>query len=168
MILKKEEIKKKKQNEIIIKDNTIRYIRILFKQEKEEDYHEPKRVSNFWINNYIEYDSNGDKNRNLSLDKYFNKIESYLRNIMINLQNADTRKIQLTIAINFISSKYNEEERVMHLSNVNVEFTTYIDANDVIEKKFNSLNSKYQDGLETSMKGSDYFLFSSTNILRVS
>ena len=87
---------------------------------------------------------------------------------MINLQNADTRKIQLTIAINFISSKYNEEERVMHLSNVNVEFTTYIDANDVIEKKFNSLHSIYQDGLETSMKGSDYFLFSSTNILRVS
>ena len=88
---------------------------------------------------------------------------------MINLQNADTRKIQLTIAINFISSKYNdEEERVMHLSNVNIEFTTYIDANDVIEKKFNSLHSKYQDGLETSMKGSDYFLFSSTNILRVS
>ena len=50
----KEEIKNKKLNEIIIKDNIIRYIRILFEQEKEEDYHEPKRVSNFWSNNYIE------------------------------------------------------------------------------------------------------------------
>ena len=40
-------------------------IRKLFEQEKEEDYHEPKRVSNFWNNNYTEYESNGDKSRNL-------------------------------------------------------------------------------------------------------
>ena len=59
-------------------------------------------------------ESNGDKNRNLSLDKYLNEIDSYLRNIIINLQNSDTWKIQLTIAINFISSKDSEEERVIH------------------------------------------------------
>ena len=81
----KEERKKKKQNEKIIKDNIIRDIRILFEQGKEEDYYEPKRVSNFWNKNYIEYESNGDKNRNLSLDEYLNKIESYLRNTIINL-----------------------------------------------------------------------------------
>ena len=81
----KEERKKKKQNEKIIKDNIIRYIRILFEQGKEEDYYEPKRVSNVWNKNYIEYESNGDKNRNLSLDEYLNKIESYLRNTIINL-----------------------------------------------------------------------------------
>ena len=55
--------------------------------------------------------SNGDKSRNLSLDEYLNKIELYLRNIIIDLENFDTWKIQLTIAINFISSKYVEEER---------------------------------------------------------
>ena len=33
----------------------------------------PKRVSSFWNNNYIEYESNGDKNNNLSLDKEENK-----------------------------------------------------------------------------------------------
>ena len=33
---------------------------------------------------------------------------------MINLQKYDTWKIQLTIVINFISSKYVDEERVMH------------------------------------------------------
>ena len=36
-----------------IQDNIIRGIRILFQQEKEEDYYEPKKVSNFWNNNYI-------------------------------------------------------------------------------------------------------------------
>ena len=65
----------------------MRDIRSLFEQE--EDYCEPKRISNFWNNNYIEYESNGDKNRNLSLDEYHNKIETYLRNIIINLQNSD-------------------------------------------------------------------------------
>ena len=33
---------------------------------------------------------------------------------MIDLQNSDTWKIELTIAINFISSKDAEEEHVMH------------------------------------------------------
>ena len=41
-------------------------------------------------NNYIKYESNGDNNKNLSFDEYLNKIETYLRNIIINLQNSDT------------------------------------------------------------------------------
>ena len=57
-----------------------------------------------WNNNYIEYESNGDKNGNLTLDEYLNKIDSGLRNIMIDIQNSDTWKIQLAIAINFIKS----------------------------------------------------------------
>ena len=64
---------------------------------QEEDYYDPKRVNNFWNNNYIEYENNGDKNTNLSLDKYLNKIKTYLGNIIINLQYFDTWKIPLTI-----------------------------------------------------------------------
>ena len=55
------------------KDRIIGDIRTLFEQE---DYYEPKWVSHFWNNNYFEYESHGDKNRNLSLDKYLNKIKS--------------------------------------------------------------------------------------------
>ena len=43
--------------------------------EKEKDFYEPKRVNDFWNNNYIEYESNGDKNKNLSLDEYLKNIE---------------------------------------------------------------------------------------------
>ena len=57
---------------------------------EEEDYYKLKRVSNFWNNNYIEYENNGDKDRNLSLDEYLNKMKSYLRDITIDLQNSDT------------------------------------------------------------------------------
>ena len=51
------------KRERIIKDRIIRAVKTLFEQQ-EEDYYEPERVSNFWNNNYIEYESNGDKNRN--------------------------------------------------------------------------------------------------------
>ena len=82
---KKKKIEKQKQNEKITKDKIIRGK--IFEQE--EDYYEPKRVSNFWNTNYREYESNGDKNRNLSLDEYLHKIKPYLRNIIINLQKSD-------------------------------------------------------------------------------
>ena len=53
------------------------------------------------------------KNSKLSLDEYLNKIKPYLRDIIIDLQSSDTWKIQLTIAINFISSK-DMKEHVMY------------------------------------------------------
>ena len=62
-------------------------------------------MSNFCNKSYIEYESNGDKDRNLSLDEYLNKTEPYLRNIIIDLQYSNTWKIKLIIAINFISSR---------------------------------------------------------------
>ena len=42
-----------------IKDKTIREIKTLFEQE--DDYYKSIRVSNFWNNSYIEYETNGDK-----------------------------------------------------------------------------------------------------------
>ena len=146
-----------KKPKIIIdrsKDKIIRDIWIPFEQE--DDYHEPKRLSNFWNNNYIEYESNGDKNKNLSLDEYLNKIKPYMSNITIGLQNSDAWKIQLTIAANFISLKDGEEERVMHSSSGNIKFTPYGDADDVIDELFESLRSKYQLNLEISMRRSDF------------
>ena len=60
----------------------IRDIRKPFEQQ-EEDYYKPKRESNFWNNNYIEYESNGDKNSNLSLGEYLNNIKSYVKYIIM-------------------------------------------------------------------------------------
>ena len=78
-----------------------------------KDYYKPKIVSNLWVNNYIEHGSNVDKNRNLSLDEYLNKTGSYSRNITTELQNSDSWKIELAVAINFISSKDAKEKHVM-------------------------------------------------------
>ena len=87
-----------------------------------------------------------------------------MRNIIIDLQKSDTWKIQLTITINFISSKDTEEERVMHLNSDSIKFTSYNDANEVVNELFESLRPKYQDNLETSMKERD-FIFDSVELM---
>ena len=45
----------------------------------------------------------------LSIKEYLNKIRPYLKDIINDFKESDTSKIQLTIAINLISSKNNEK-----------------------------------------------------------
>ena len=61
--------------------------------------------------------------------------------MIIDLQNSNTQKIQLTIAIDFISSKYAVKERVMHSKRDNTKFISYHDANEVVDELFESLRS---------------------------
>ena len=102
-----------------IKDIILRDIKNLYEHE-EESYHKPVRVNNFWINNYIEYESNSDRNRTISVVEYLNKIRLYLKDIITNLKKSNTWKIQLTIADNSIFSIDNDEEHVMLLQNDNI------------------------------------------------
>ena len=87
-------------------------------------------------NNCFNYEGSGDKNRNLSLDECLSTIKPELRNIIIDLQNSDTWKIQLTIAINLISQKNTGEERVMHSRNDNIKFSSYNNVNEVVDDHF--------------------------------
>ena len=87
-----------------------------------------------------------------------------LKDIIIDLQSSDTWKTQLTIAINLISSKDTKEKRLMHSKGDNVKFAPNNDANEVANELFESLRSKYQDNLETSMYGSD-FIFDSVQFM---
>ena len=79
-----------------------------------------------------------------------------MRDIITDLQTFGTWKFQLKIAINFISSKDVDEERVMHPKSNNTEIMTYHNANDVVDELFESLLSRYQIVLQISMKGSDF------------
>ena len=80
-----------------------------------------------------------------------------MRNLVIGLQKSDTRKSQLKISFNFLSSKDTNEEQVMHSKSDNIEVMIYDDTNEVIEKNFELLLSRYQIGLETSMNDTDFF-----------
>ena len=139
-----------------IKDTIIGDIRNLFEQ-KGEDYYKPVRVCNFWSNNYIQYESNGNINKTLSIEEYLNKIRPYLKDIINDLKKSDIWKIQLIIAINFVSSKENDEECVMHSKSNNITIMINDKADEVVEEILQSLLSRYQIELETSIKGS-FFL----------
>ena len=102
----------------------------------------------------------GDRNKNLSVKEYLDKIKPCLRDIIINIQEIDTWKIQLAIAINFISSKDVDKERIMHLRSDNIEYMSYDNANEIANELFESLLSRYQISLKTSMRRSD-FIFDS-------
>ena len=63
-----------KQENKAIKKRIIRDIRNRFEHKWEENYSKLVRVGKFWGNNYIEYESNSDRNKTLSVEKYLNKI----------------------------------------------------------------------------------------------
>ena len=65
--------------------------------------------------------SNGDRNKALSIEEYLDKIRPYIKDIINDLKKSDTGKLQLTIVINFISSKDTGEEHVMHSKSNNIE-----------------------------------------------
>ena len=73
-----------------IKYIVLRNIMNLSKHEEGENYYKQVRLNNFWSNNYIEYKSNGDKNRIISVKEYLDKIRPYLKDIINDLKKPDT------------------------------------------------------------------------------
>ena len=132
--------------------------------------------------NYVEYESNGHKDRNLSLKEYIYMIIPYLRDIMndhktpvklkVHRSNEvidyETQfgewKIQLIMSINFISSKDSNETRNTHKKSDNIESMMGSETDDIIDEFFKSLLQKYQEGLEESMRGSE-LIFDSADFL---
>ena len=68
------------------------------------------------------------------------------------------------MTINFISSKDSDETRSMHTKSDNVEIMMGSGTNEIIEERFKSLLQRYQEGLEESMRGSE-FIFDSVDAL---
>ena len=61
------------------------------------------------------------------------------------------------MAINFTSSKEDSDEtRTMHTKSDNIEIMMGSETDEIIEKLFKSLLQKYQEGLEESMRGSEF------------
>ena len=82
--------------------NGIREIEKLFNKTNEEDYCKPIKTKSALNDNYIEYEyeSRGDKDKNLSIDDYFNIIRPYLRDMIDNHKAHSKWRIQLIMGIN--------------------------------------------------------------------
>ena len=110
-------------------------------------------------------ESRGDKGKNLSIKKYLNIIKPYLSDIINDhktrglvryhsgnktwLEKTSSEwKIQLTMTINFISSKDSDETRTMHAKSNNVEIMIDSEIDEIIKDFLESFLRNYQEGLE--------------------
>ena len=68
------------------------------------------------------------------------------------------------MAINFISSKNSDETHTMHTKSNNVEIMMGSETDEIIKELFKYVLQRYQEGLEESMRGSE-FIFDSVDAL---
>ena len=80
-----------------------------------------------------------------------------MKDFINNVKKFDASKIQLKIAINFMSFKDTDKECLMNSKSDNIEIMINVKVDQVIHELFRSLLSQYQVSLET-MKGSNFIL----------
>ena len=98
-----------------------------------EDYYKPIIIKTAFNSNYVIYESRGDKDKILTINEYLDVIRPYLVGMINDHKNKGKRKIQLTVVINFISSKPDSDEtRIMYTKSINVEIMTGSDTDEVI------------------------------------
>ena len=76
----------------------------------DRDYYKPVIINGAFNNNYIQYESKGNNDKIVTVDKYLDIIRPYLRDIINDHKIESEWKIQLTIAMNFVSSKLDSNE----------------------------------------------------------
>ena len=166
---------------MILNIKGIRNIKDLFDLPIDEDYYKPIITKGAFNNNYIQYESKGDEGKNLSIKRYLDMTKPYSSDIIndhktqgkwrINFGSAITErktqsewKIYLAMEINFISSKDSDETCTVHTKSNNVETMMGSETDEIIKEFFKSFLQKYQEGLEESMRGSE-FIFDSVDAL---
>ena len=87
-----------------------------------------------------------------------------MKDIINNIKKSDIWKIQLTIAINFVSFKGYDEEHEMHSKSDNIQIMIYDIADEVIEEIFGSSSNRFQIGFEILMRVRDS-VFDYVNLL---
>ena len=81
--------------------------------DNDDDYYKPILIKSSFKNNY-NYESNGDRGKNLSVKQYLYIIMPYLRD-QINDHKSKEWKIQINMHVNFISSKDTGETRTIYV-----------------------------------------------------
>ena len=133
----------------------IKNIKDLFKTSINKDHYKPKLVNSGYNNNYVEYESRGD--RILSIREYLTLIEKYLRELIDQHKNEGEWKVQLSAEINFMSLKPGADEtRVMYTRSDNEEFMSGDDTNEIIKFLFESFLQRFEENLQNKMRGSEF------------
>ena len=91
----------------------------LFSKVEEEDYYKPILVKSSFKRSYKYYESRGERDKNLSIKQYLNKITQHLHDMINdhkpNIRTSKAWKIQIPMRVNFISSKDTGEIRTIYV-----------------------------------------------------
>ena len=111
-----------------------------------EDYYKPIIITKgSFNNNYIGYESRGDKDKILTVNEYLDIIRPYLEDIINGHKIQSEWKIQLKAAINFISSKPDSDKtHIMHTRSDNIEIMMGSGNYEIIEELFKFLRQRYK------------------------
>ena len=96
--------------------------------------------------------------------KIYGKLKVHSGNKIIDYRTSGEWTIQLTMLINFMSSKDSEETHNMCTKSHNAEILMGSETDDIIKEFAESLLPKYQEGLEEKMRVSE-FIFDSADLL---
>ena len=135
----------------------------MFKLSIDKDHYKSILVKSGYNNNYVQYESKGDKI--LTLKEYLALIKKYLRKLINYYKNKGEWKVQLIAEISFISLKPGSDETcIMNTRSDNEEFKNGDDTDEIIKGLFESFLQKYEENLREKRKGSD-FEFDGVNFL---
>ena len=101
----------------------------------------------------------------LAIHEYFDKIKPYLKDMINDYKSKGEWKIQLVMRVIFVSFIDKNETQVIHTKSDNVKIMNGTDTNDAVIELIKSFTKRYQEVLETKMKGSSY-IFERVDLLK--
>ena len=90
-------------------------------RKSKKDVYKSIKICGAFSDNFVEYQSNGNRNRSISIARYLNNIREHLRKLINDKKKSGEWKIQLIMKINFISSRDFIESRDMYSKSDNFE-----------------------------------------------
>ena len=106
----------------------------MFDEVSEGDYYKSILVKSFFKGNYKYYGSKGDQEKILSVRQYLNKITPQLYDLINNDRIARrVWKIEISMRVNFISSKDTGETRTTYVWSDNVRIMWSSDTDDILD-----------------------------------
>ena len=97
-----------------------------------KDVYKPRKISGAFSDNFVEQQSNGNRDRSISIARYLNNIREHLRKLINDKKKSGEWKIQLIMKINFISSRDFIESRDMYSKSDNFEIMRGSNTNEII------------------------------------
>ena len=137
-------------------DNITCGLDYLLNEVNEEDYYKPREVKSAFDGSYVLYESKRDKDKMPVIYEYFDKIKPYLKDMVDDYKSKGEWKIQSVMRMIFMPFIDKNETQVMYTKSDNIKIMSGTDTSDAIEELIDSFTKRYQEGLETKMKGSSY------------